>query len=173
MSYQDFISAKRFKNIETGFDADDSFLPRELFPFQREIVKWALKKGRAAIFADTGLGKTAMQLAWASAVHQYTGNRVLIVAPLCVAQQTEKEAEKFEVRGRVRFVREFNQDTGIYITNYEMLDRFAEPIRNGYFDGVVLDESSILKSQDGKTRNKLIQMFETVPFRLSCTARKA
>jgi SNF2 family DNA or RNA helicase len=171
MGYSKFIETKKFKVVETGFDADDALLPEGLFDFQKAIVKWALKKGRAAIFADTGLGKTAMQLAWANAVHQHTGNRVLIVAPLCVAQQTEREAEKFGI-GNVRFVREFEKDgsTGIYVTNYEMLDHFEEGIRDGYFDGVVLDESSILKAQDGKTRAKVIQLFSSVPYRLSCTA---
>jgi superfamily II DNA or RNA helicase len=170
VGYAKFIGSKSFENIETGFDADDSFLAKELFPFQKAIVKWALKKGRAAIFADTGLGKTAMQLSWASAVHQYTGNRVLIVAPLCVAQQTEKEAQKFEIQGRVKYVREFERDTGIYICNYEMLDKFKDAIDANFFDGVVLDESSILKSHDSKTRAKIVEMFERVPYRLSCTA---
>lgn len=171
MPYSKFIETKKFKNIETGFVCDDMLLPDGLFDFQTAIVKWALKKGRAAIFADTGLGKTAMQLAWAGAVHQYTGNRVLILAPLCVAQQTEREAAKFGV-GNVRFVREFEKDgsTGIYVTNYEMLDKFAEGIKDGYFDGIVLDESSILKSQDGKTRAKIIKMCADIPYRLSCTA---
>ncbi len=168
LSYLDFIASKSFKHVEAGFEADDGFLPDGLFEFQKAIVKWALKKGRAGIFADTGLGKTAMQVAWANAVHQYTGNRVLIVAPLCVAQQTEHEAEKFGVR--VRFVRDFDKDTGIYVTNYEMLDKFQWAIDNNYFDGVVLDESSILKAQDGKTRTKIIRMCEKIPYRLSCTA---
>ncbi len=171
MAYSRFIETKKFKNIETGFDVDDMLLPDGLFDFQTAIVKWALKKGRAAIFADTGLGKTAMQLAWAGAVHQHTGNRVLILAPLCVAQQTEREAVKFGV-GNVRFAREFEKDgsTGIYVTNYEMLDKLAEGIKDGYFDGIVLDESSILKSQDGKTRAKIIAMCADIPYRLSCTA---
>lgn len=171
MIYREFIASKRFKNIETGFDASDDLLPDGLFNFQRAIVKWTLKKGRAAIFADTGLGKTLMQLAWAGAVHQYTGNRVLIVAPLCVAQQTEKEAEKFGITGRVRFARDFaDTDTGIIVTNYEMLHKFEDGIRSNYFDGVVLDESSILKNESGRTRNKIIDICSSIPFRLSCTA---
>jgi len=170
VDYSKFIESKRFQNVETGFDADDDFLNDHLFDFQRVIVKWALKKGRAAIFADTGMGKSLMQLTWAWAVHQYTGNRVLIVAPLCVAQQTEKEAEKFGMR--CRYVREFvgGGDTGIYVTNYDMLDKFQGWIEKGYFDGIVLDESSILKNESGRKRNQIIEMCSTVPYRLSCSA---
>lgn len=168
MNYQDFLKQKSFLDVSGGFDVSDQVLPEQLFPFQRAIVKWAIKKGRAGIYADTGLGKTAMQISWAEAVHQYSGNRVLILAPLCVAQQTEKEAEKFGIN--VKFVRDFDKETGIYVTNYEMLDRFEGPLNDGYFDGIVLDESSILKSQDGKTRARLIRACEKVPYRLSCSA---
>lgn len=169
--YHEFINSKAVKWQEVGIHVDGGFLPQSLFPFQKAIVQWALKKGRAAIFADTGLGKTAMQLAWASAVHQYTGNRVLIVAPLCVAQQTEKEAEKFGITGRVRFARDFSdRETGIIVTNYEMLHKFEDGIKSNYFNGVVLDESSILKSQDSKTRAKVIDLCGSIPYRLSCTA---
>lgn len=168
MSYSSFIESKSFVNYEHGFDCDDSLLPPALFPFQQAIVKWALKKGRAAIFADTGLGKTAMQLAWANAVHQFTGNRVLIVAPLCVAQQTVTEGEKFGVP--VRYIREHNKDTGIYVTNYEHIEKFEQAFNDGWFDGVILDESSILKHQTSKTREKIIRLTDSVPYRLSCTA---
>lgn len=169
-SYSEFIDGKKFENLDTGFDCSDNLLPEMLKDFQRVIVKWALKKGRAAIFADTGLGKTAMQLSWAEAVSQYHGNRVLIVAPLCVAQQTIREAQKFGIHAQ--YVREFQRDgsTGIYITNYEMIDRFKSAIDDGYFEGVVLDESSILKSADSKTRAKIIDITRRVPYKLSCTA---
>lgn len=173
-NYDDFIQQKTFIDNPTGFEADDRLLSlyggeRQLFDFQRVIVKWALRRGRAAIFADTGLGKTAMQVAWANAVHQYTGNRVLILAPLCVAQQTVAEAALFG--NNVRYVREFDKNaTGIFITNYEMLEHFVPWIESNYFDGVVLDESSILKSQDSKTRTRLIQVCSKIPYRLSCTA---
>lgn len=175
MNYEQFLTNKIQFDRPSGFDASDTNLSRgvgdlELFPFQSAIVKWALKRGRAAIFADTGLGKTAMQSAWSWAVHQYTGNRVLILAPLCVAPQTVEEAAKFGIP--IRYVREMpeNGDTGIFITNYEMIDRFEPWIQKGYFDGVVLDESSILKHQDSKTRRRLIELCSQIPYRLSCTA---
>jgi DNA modification methylase len=164
--YDQFLSGKKMQDVASGFDWDN--LPEGLFDFQRAITKWALKRGKAAIFADTGLGKSMMQSAWAEAVHQYTGNRVLIVAPLCVAQQTVSEAEKIGVR--IKYVREFDPETGIYITNYEMLDAFKEKIEAGYFDGIVLDESSILKHQTSKTRIKIIELAKHIPYRLSCTA---
>ena len=173
-SYEDFLAGKELADAPSGFDPAGHYLTnggdRQLFPFQDAIVRWALKRGRAAIFADTGLGKTAMQVSWAWAVHQYAGNRVLILATLCVAQQTVAEAAHFGIP--IRYVREMPEpgDTGIFITNYEMLDNFKEAIDQGYFDGVVLDESSILKSQDSKTRTKLIRMCEEIPYRLSCTA---
>ena len=141
-----------------------------LFPFQESIVRWAVKRGRAAIFADTGLGKTRMQVAWAQQVSQYNGNRVLILAPLCVAQQTVEEAGRMGVN--IRYIREMCEpgDTGIFVTNYEMLDRFEPWIEKNYFAGVVLDESSILKNQDGKTRTRIIQTCSKIEYRLSCTA---
>jgi hypothetical protein len=174
VKYEDFLSSKALIDSPSGFDLPDHALgnggDRKLFPFQQAIVKWALRRGRAAIFADTGLGKTAMQVSWAWSVFQYSGNRVLILAPLCVAPQTVAEAAHFGIP--VRYVREMPEegDTGIFITNYELLDRFEPWIRKGYFDGVVLDESSILKSQDSKTRKRLIEVCSDVPYRLSCTA---
>lgn len=177
MTYEEFLKNKALVDHPSGFDAIDNVLGSltnsgelELFPFQKAIVKWALKRGRAAVFADTGLGKTAIQATWAYQVHQYTGNRVLILAPLCVAPQSVAEAERFGIR--IRYVREMPEagDTGIFITNYEMLDRFEEAIKSGFFDGVVLDESSIIKNQDGKTRKKITEICSHIPFRLSCTA---
>lgn len=170
--YSSFLKQKEYKNYIAGFECDS--IPPQLFPFQHAIVKWALKKGKAAIFADTGLGKTFMQVAWADCVFKYTGNRVLIIAPLCVAQQTINEATKLDV-SPIKFVRtmddivsETHCDTGLFITNYEMLDNFN--FNSSFFDGIVLDESSILKHQDSKTRTKLIEMTKSVPFKLSCTA---
>lgn len=175
MDYESFISDKAFMDAPSGFEVPDHALTRgggdrRLFPFQLAIVHWALKRGRAAIFADTGLGKTAMQASWSWAVHQHTGNRVLILAPLCVAPQTVVEAGHFGIP--IRYVREMPEagDTGIFITNYEMIDRFESAIAAGYFDGVVLDESSILKHQDSKTRKRLIEVCSKIPYRLSCTA---
>lgn len=169
MRYEEFLTKKQMTEIQVGFDLKWP-LPAQLFDFQKAIVTWALKRGRACVFADTGLGKSFMQCAWAEAVFQFTGNRVLIVAPLCVAPQTVKEAEKLGIT--IKYQREFKKDgnTGIYITNYEMVDAFAEGIRDGYFDGIVLDESSILKHQDSKTRAKMIDLAKNIPYRLSCTA---
>ncbi|QDP68105.1 MAG: hypothetical protein Unbinned5081contig1003_37 [Prokaryotic dsDNA virus sp.] len=170
MKYEQFLENKLIKDIPSGFDVKDELLPEQLFDFQKAIVKWALKRGRSAIFADTGLGKTAMQLAWANAVHNFTGNRVLIVAPLCVGYQTISEADKFDVR-LPKFYKEMNYDeTGIFVTNYEMFDKFEKAISEGYFDGIVLDESSIIKHGMSKFRNKVIKSSYNIPYRLSCTA---
>jgi superfamily II DNA or RNA helicase len=159
--YHAFIEGKRTDFEGVGFEA--TALPKRLFDFQEAIVKWACKKGRAAIFADTGLGKTAMQTVWADQVQKHTGGMVLIVAPLCVAQQTVKEAAKFGVK--VEYVRK--QGTApIQITNYEMLEHFTL----GDYKGVVLDESSILKNETGTTRNAIIEACSKVEYRLSCTA---
>jgi len=168
VNYESFLLSKARFDQPSGFEASMP-LPEMLFPFQAAIVRWALKRGRAAVFADTGLGKSFIQSAWAEAVHQYTGNRVLIVAPLCVAQQTIREAAKLGIT--IRYQRDFtNRDTGIIITNYEMLESFREGIESCFFDGVVLDESSIIKHQDSKTRAQVIELCSKIPYRLSCTA---
>lgn len=171
--YKEFLENKAIVSASVGFELCETQLnqgKKKLFPFQLEILRWALKKGRAAVFADTGLGKTAIQASWAYIIHQYTGNRVLILAPLCVAHQTVKEADDFGIN--IKYVREMppSGDTGVYITNYEMIENFAEKIEAGFFDGIVLDESSILKSQDSKTRARLTELSKHIPYRLSCTA---
>lgn len=161
--YDAFIKAKAATSVAVGFEAKD--LGGDLFDFQRAIVEWACRRGRAAIFADTGLGKTAMQTEWARQVNEHTGGDVLIAAPLCVAQQTVEEAAKFGIH--VRYCRDQKDaKPGITITNYEMLERFNP----ADFAGVVLDESSILKAHDSKTRAKIVEMFRDTPYRLSCTA---
>ena len=161
--YDSFLETKLIAPVISGFDVAD--LNPNLFDFQRVIVKWALRRGRAAIFADTGLGKTLMQTSWADAVHRETGKDVLILAPLCVAHQTVSESAKFGIT--VNYCR--SQDgvkPGINITNYEMLEHFDIDS----FVGVVLDESSIIKNRDGKTRNALIESCKNTPYKLSCTA---
>ena len=164
MDYDEFIKTKEFTDVVSGFDADN--LNSNLFDFQRDIVKWALKRGRAAIFANTGLGKTIMQTSWADKVTAHTNGCVLIVAPLAVAHQTVREAEKFGID--VDYTRTQPETGGskIYITNYEMLDKFDM----SQFSGVVLDESSIIKNRDGKTRKAIIDSCINVPYKLSCTA---
>lgn len=161
--YDEFLEQKLIAPVISGFDCDD--LNPNLFDFQRVIVKWALRRGRSAIFADTGLGKTLMQTSWAEAIHKQTGKDVLILAPLCVAHQTVSESAKFGIT--VNYCR--SQDgvkSGINITNYEMLEHFDIDS----FVGVVLDESSIIKNRDGKTRNALIDSCRNTPYKLSCTA---
>jgi len=171
MKYNEFLNGKKFLEVTAGFDVKQKELNDRLFDFQKAIVKWALKRGRAAVFADTGLGKTAIQSEWAWNVFQRTGNRVLILAPLCVAEQTVREAD--ELLGyQFRYLREFKRDgsSGVIVTNYEMLHQFEDAIRDKYFDGIVLDESSILKHQSSKTRNHIIELSKHIPYRLSCTA---
>jgi len=163
LSYAEFLDKKKIQPVISGFKAES--LNKNLFDFQKVIVSWALRRGRSAIFADTGLGKTLMQTSWADAVVKHTGKDVLIFAPLCVAHQTVSESAKFGIS--VNYCR--SQDgvkSGINITNYEMLDAFDV----GSFIGVVLDESSIIKNRDGKTRNALIESCKNVPYKLSCTA---
>lgn len=165
MSYEDFLETKQFKEVKAGFQQDD--LNTMLKDFQSPLVRWALKRGRAALFADTGLGKTLMQLEWAHCVHLHTNKPILIIAPLAVAEQTIEEGEKFGISG-VRYVRHHSEikGNGLYITNYEMQHQFDPD----YFAGIVLDESSILKNQTGKIRNEMIERWGIVPYRLSCTA---
>ncbi|MFA5785287.1 MAG: DNA methyltransferase [Phycisphaerae bacterium] len=162
--YKDFIKTKRVMNSFHGKDISVDDVHPMLFPFQKDVVRWAVGKGRAAIFLDTGLGKTFVQLEWA----RLMGVKTLIVAPLSVARQTVREGKKIDID--VQYVRHQSEVTGnISITNYEMVDAF-DPSE---FDAVVLDESSILKSFDGVTRRKLIDMFGDTKFRLACTATPA
>lgn len=164
MEYQDFVNAKRRAEVATGHQCNE--LNENLFDFQSAIVQWAIRRGRAAIFADTGLGKTLMQLAWADEVSSHTNGIVLVLAPLAVSEQTIEQGDIFGIKVKRVPNGEKPNAPGVWITNYERLDSidFTE------LHGVVLDESSILKSHDGKTRTKLIQSCQTVPYRLSCTA---
>lgn len=143
-------------------------LPECLFDFQHDIVRWALRRGRAAIFAGTGLGKTLMELAWAGAVYKSTGADVIVLAPLAVAAQVVREGRKFGIRAK-QCATQSECEPGITVTNYQKLDHFDV----GRFGGVVLDESSILKALDGKTKQKLIEAFRGTPFRLAATATPA
>lgn len=161
MNYESFLHAKAIKDIPTGKPCGADDVNMTLFDFQRAIVAWAVRRGRAAVFADCGLGKTFMQLEWARII----GGRCLILAPLAVAQQTIREAAKIGID--VTYARkQADAGNGITLTNYERLDAFDAAT----FDAVVLDESSILKSFDGKTRTMLIERFAATPCRLCCTA---
>lgn len=162
-AYGDFLERKRITVDPAGFEPHD--LNGALYPFQRDIVSWACRKGRACVFADCGMGKTIMQLEWAEQVRRRTGGRVLIVAPLAVSAQTVREGRRFGI-DVMRCRDASGMGDGISITNYEMLHRFED----AEISGVVLDESSILKSYSGKTRNQIISMFSEVPFKLACTA---
>lgn len=165
MSYEEFLARKQQSADSYGADITTSDVHERLHDWQAEIVTWAVRNGRAAIWADTGLGKTLMQIEWA----RLSGTTSLIVAPLAVCTQTVREAATVGVQST--YVRDPAQMTGagIYVTNYEMVERFDPAM----FDAVVLDEASILKQSDGKTRTKLINHFRDVPRRLACTATPA
>lgn len=167
MSYSDFLARKAMVDPPTGIEPTMP-LPAALFPFQRDIVKWALRRGRAALFAGTGLGKSVMELAWAEAVHGATGKDILHLAPLAVSNQIAREAEKFGIAARIVSTAE-DCGRGTNITNYQKLQHFDLT----QFGGVILDESSILKSTDGHYRTKLIQACHSIPFRLAATATPA
>lgn len=166
MNYSDFLRGKVARSEPIGFEAGE--LSGMLFDWQQAIVRWACRRGKASIFADCGLGKTAMQLEWARQVCSHTGGSVLVLAPLAVAQQTRAEGEKFGIH--VDVARSMPESpSGIYVTNYEMAGHFDLSA----FSGVVLDESSILKSHDSKTRNDLTSRLSGVPYVLCCTATPA
>lgn len=165
MNYKEFLKSKEVQSINAGIKVDRSEINNMLFPFQKDIVSWALQKGRAAVFSDCGTGKSAIQLEFARIVTEKTGCKAIIVAPLSVVRQTKKEGDKFGVETTVCRDREDVSD-GINITNYEMLSHFDA----SEFGCVVLDESSILKSFTSKTRDELIDKFASTPYRLCCTA---
>jgi len=168
LDYEQFLKNKEFQNVASGFGIKREELHSTLFDFQKDIVKWALKKGKAAIFAGTGLGKTLMQLEWARQVHENTGNNVLILAPLAVASQTVREAMKIDLS--VTHIRQDKTVTdGINITNYEQLHNID--LTN--IGAVVLDESSILKSFTSRTREEIINTFRNTDYKLACTATPA
>ncbi len=163
MEYQEFLETKQYKHQSFGKDCNVDDIHPMLFDFQKDITAWAVRKGCAALFLDTGLGKTYCQLEW---IRNISDSKSLIVAPLSVSRQTVNMAKDIDLN--VLYVRSQNEvkEDGIYITNYEMIDHF-DP---SFFDAVVLDESSILKAMAGKTRKKLIDMFCDIPHKLACTA---
>jgi DNA modification methylase len=162
--YREFLEAKRQHVEPVGFAVESADICPQLFPWQSEIVRWALRRGRAALFADCGLGKTPMQLEWA----RHVPGRVLILAPLAVAEQTCREGAKFGIP--VAHKRDGDDGSGkIVVTNYERLHLF----KPDDYVGIVLDESSILKAYDGATRKELQAFAETIRYRLCCTATPA
>lgn len=166
-AYADFIERKVARAPRIGVSIDTASLHGSLYGWQAEIVRWACGVGRAAIWADTGLGKTRMQLEWARVCGE--GAVALIVAPLAVCAQTVREAAVLGIDAR--YVRHDDEidGPGIYVTNYEMVDR----INPDRLAAVVLDEASILKQSTGATRTMLIEHLADVPRRLSCTATPA
>lgn len=166
MTYQDFIESKRKKVMDAGITIDHA--ADYLYDWQEHVVKWAVKKGRAAIFADCGLGKTPMQLTWAKHMREHSRRPVLILAPLAVAQQTRREGEKFGIEVNICRDQESATD-GINIANYEMLHHF-DPEKFGV---LVLDESSILKNFDGTYRKLITRFASHQQYRLACTATPA
>jgi len=163
MTYADFIASKKALHLDTGREVSRADMCPALFDWQVAVTKWAVRKGRACIFADCGLGKTLMQLEFA----RHCGGNALILAPLAVAEQTERESTRFGFDARVSWDGSVAAQTTI--TNYEKLHKFdlAE------FNALVLDESSILKSHTGKVRNAILEACQVVPFRLACTATPA
>lgn len=155
MNYNEFLESKKKTIIQSGFEVNQDQLNYNLFPFQKFIVKRALKAGKYAIFADCGLGKTLMQLTWAEQVVKKTNKPVLILAPLAVVGQTKQEGLKFGINM-----------TDIYVYNYEQINNLDCSI----YSGIVLDESSILKNYEGETKKLIIDNFKFTPYKLACTA---
>jgi hypothetical protein len=165
MDYEAFLEDRAQLGGDHGFGP--LWLPDFLFPFQRALVEWATRRGRAAIFADCGLGKTLMELTWAENVVRHTRAGVLLLTPLAVTHQIQAEAERFGIQARIS--RDGAPHVGITITNYERLHHFTPTD----FAGVVCDESSILKSFDGSTKKALTEFMRKRPFRLLATATAA
>lgn len=167
-SYHSLIASKRVAFEPRGFDQIPALHP-DLFPHQRAVTEFALHQGAAAMFLDTGLGKSFSALEWGRVVVEATNRPVLMLAPLAVGMQHQREAERFGIDAR--YIRDNSEIDGprIYITNYERLANFVLT----QFAGIILDESSILKSFDGKTTRALIEAFASTPYRLCCTATPA
>lgn len=165
MNLDEFLKSKQYKNENIGKIINKDLIHPKLFKWQSDIVTWACKKGRCAIFLDTGLGKTFIQLEWARLI----GTNTLIIAPLSVARQTVRESRKIDMD--IKYVRSQADidNNGIWITNYEMIGQFDY----SKFDSVVLDESSILKSIGGKTRQRITDLCKDIPYKLCCTATPA
>lgn len=167
LEYEAFLAAKAPRAAASGLQAVPPLNPA-LKPFQAAITSWALRRGRAAVFAGTGLGKTLMQLEWARIVAEEFGN-VLILCPLAVAEQTVAEAQKFGIEGVAYAADQSAVASDIVVSNYERFEKFDI----ARFAGIVLDESGIIKSHDGKTRKLLTEACHDVPWKLCCSATPA
>ena len=162
MDYKDFLLSKAKAQRASGFEVDENQLNSNLFPFQKHIVKKALRAGKYAIFADCGLGKTLMQLEFANQVCRHTGGKALILAPLAVSGQTIQEGAKFGIP----VCKASEATTDIHITNYEQLDN----IDASQYTAIILDESSILKNFEGAIKKAILDTFQNTPYKLACTA---
>lgn len=166
-SYREFLGSKMQRGANHGFDA--TFMPSQLFDFQKAMVEFAVQKGRCALFEDCGLGKTVQFLTWAQNVIEHTNGRVLVLTPLAVAGQTLREAEKFGIEAWRSHDGKLHDGGKLVVTNYERLAHF-DP---NDFVGVVCDESSILKSFDGARKAEITEFMRSVPYRLLATATAA
>lgn len=166
MDYNDFLQQKQIVNIPTGYDPGP--LNAYLKDFQRDITRWAVRRGRACVWAGTGLGKTIMQLSWADEICKHTGGNALLVAPLSVSKQTHREGHKFGIESTICRKQE-DVKPGINIANYEMLDHFD----CSSYVAVIIDESGILKHFSSKTRNQIIDSFRDTKYKLACSATPA
>lgn len=166
--YQEFLETKQFVDRKTGFNVELGDLNSMLFDWQKVVVRWAIAKGRACLFEDCGLGKSPQQLEWGNIIHKKENKPILILAPLAVSEQTYREGEKFNIEVNICSDKS-DVVNGINITNYEKLHKFDL----SKFIGIILDESSILKSFSGKIRNQVINSSRNIPYRLACTATPA
>lgn len=165
MNYQEFLEKKKQINYQSGFKP--LFIPDFLFDFQKYLVEWIVLQGRGSIFADCGLGKSPIELVWAQNIIQKTNRNVLLLTPLAVGIQMQKEADKFKIEAKRS--RDGKIKSKLTITNYEQLDKFNP----SDFAGVICDESSILKNYDGKTKHKINMFMRKIQYRLLATATAA
>lgn len=166
MSYQEFLKSKLITTLPTGFKPQS--IPTGLYDYQKDLVDWSCRRGKAALFTMTGTGKTMMQCSWADAVASKTNGNILILAPLAVSKQTIREAKKIGLT--VNYCRHADDiKKGVNIANYEILHHFD----GCKWSGIVLDESSILKAFNGRTRSQIIDYSRNIPYRLACTATPA
>jgi hypothetical protein len=168
MNYETFLKRKEVRTLPTGFDVAENTLNSAAFDWQKHVTSQALSRGRAALFEDCGLGKTLQQLMYADEVAKHINKPVIVVSPLAVAPQTRLEGAKFGIEVNI-CENQADVKKGINITNYEKLDKFDTKA----FGGVVLDESSILKSYMGTTKRMIVEKFKGYPFKLACTATPA
>lgn len=168
IDYKEFLISKHVVAKPSGFEPKN--LNQSPFPFQQDMIAYACRQGRAGLWAQTGLGKTIMQLSWADQVYKHTNKDVLVLCPLAVAKQTAREAEKFQIETPVTVCRtQYGVKPGINVTNYQMLKHFDENL----FSGVVVDESDVLADYTGVTKRLIISKFIDTPYKLDCSATPA